>query len=463
MHDNVPMAYKVFHAFNLWLEEDWGYAYKDRLYAPPYIPMLDPDLAADELEFLLNKGDQGRCRSGPGPAERPVARRPLVGPVLVAAEREQGARRVPRLRRRHEVQRGVRQDVGPVAHRPRLQRHAVAGARRPTAASSSSRVALVLGNLFGRFPNVQHRRASSSGCAWTPYALHMVDHAGLVARAPHRGVRSDDAGPAVGRVQGAHLHLAVPRGGRRRPHRAASASTACSWAPTGRTPRATSCPATSPTASRSCPRPTSRRSCATTCWSSSPGPAEPSRLTMELVDVAGPIGVEVRGVDLHQPLDDASVAILRDAFDRRHLLLFRAQEIAATSRSDCADTSGRSRRRDRRTTASSRTSTRPASCARERCRSTPTSRSRTSRCARCRCTRSSCPTAEPRRCSPTRSASSAACPPSCGRSSTTGRWSTCTTSPGRPIAGCASATFHRARRSSSDRSSASTVSSVYRS
>jgi taurine dioxygenase len=49
---------------------------------------------------------------------------------------------------------------------------------------------------------------------------------------------------------------------------------------------------------------------------------------MELVDVAGPIGVEVRGVDLHEPLDDESVAPLRDAFDRRHLLLFRAQEIS---------------------------------------------------------------------------------------------------------------------------------------
>ena len=73
MHDNVPMAYKVFHAFNLWLEEDWGYAYKDRLYAPPYIPMLDPDLAADELEFLLEQGRQG----GVDPARaRPTAARP---------------------------------------------------------------------------------------------------------------------------------------------------------------------------------------------------------------------------------------------------------------------------------------------------------------------------------------------------------------------------------------------------
>ena len=61
--------------------------------------------------------------------------------------------------------------------RPRLQRH------RCRRRSTSDRgileltVALVLGNLFGRFPNV--RIASIElGCAWTPYALHMVDHAG---------------------------------------------------------------------------------------------------------------------------------------------------------------------------------------------------------------------------------------------------------------------------------------------
>ena len=46
MHDNVPMAYKVFHEVNLWLEDDWGNVYRDRLYVPLYIPMLDPELAA---------------------------------------------------------------------------------------------------------------------------------------------------------------------------------------------------------------------------------------------------------------------------------------------------------------------------------------------------------------------------------------------------------------------------------
>ena len=32
---------KVFHAFNLWLEEDWGFAYEGRLFAAPYLPLLD--------------------------------------------------------------------------------------------------------------------------------------------------------------------------------------------------------------------------------------------------------------------------------------------------------------------------------------------------------------------------------------------------------------------------------------
>src|SRR5215469_7051467 len=56
MADDPATGHKVFHAFNLWLDDDWGYHYKDRLYAAPYIPVLDPQLAADELEFVVSKG-----------------------------------------------------------------------------------------------------------------------------------------------------------------------------------------------------------------------------------------------------------------------------------------------------------------------------------------------------------------------------------------------------------------------
>jgi predicted TIM-barrel fold metal-dependent hydrolase len=49
-------AVAVFHAFNRWLEEDWGYRYRDRIFAAPYVPLLDPEAAHEELRALLDRG-----------------------------------------------------------------------------------------------------------------------------------------------------------------------------------------------------------------------------------------------------------------------------------------------------------------------------------------------------------------------------------------------------------------------
>ncbi len=46
----------VFEAFNRWLEDDWGYNYKSRLFAVPYIQLLDPHAAAVELRRVLDLG-----------------------------------------------------------------------------------------------------------------------------------------------------------------------------------------------------------------------------------------------------------------------------------------------------------------------------------------------------------------------------------------------------------------------
>jgi taurine dioxygenase len=51
-------------------------------------------------------------------------------------------------------------------------------------------------------------------------------------------------------------------------------------------------------------------------------------VTVELRDLPGPLGTEVRGVDLHAVLRDNEVAQLLDAFDRRHLLLVREQVLS---------------------------------------------------------------------------------------------------------------------------------------
>ncbi len=52
-HD-LPALQAAFSAFNRWLAEDWGFSYKDRLFAAPYITLTDVEHAIGELEFALD-------------------------------------------------------------------------------------------------------------------------------------------------------------------------------------------------------------------------------------------------------------------------------------------------------------------------------------------------------------------------------------------------------------------------
>ena len=52
-----PEAVSVlFTAFNRWVEEDWGFAYQDRIFAAPYLTLVDVDWAVQELEWALDRG-----------------------------------------------------------------------------------------------------------------------------------------------------------------------------------------------------------------------------------------------------------------------------------------------------------------------------------------------------------------------------------------------------------------------
>ena len=64
-HDPA-LAHAVFHAFNLWLDDDWSLTYQNRIFTAPYITLLDPDLAVKEIDWALANGAQVIVmRSGP--------------------------------------------------------------------------------------------------------------------------------------------------------------------------------------------------------------------------------------------------------------------------------------------------------------------------------------------------------------------------------------------------------------
>jgi predicted TIM-barrel fold metal-dependent hydrolase len=46
----------LFRAFNRWVDEDWGLAYQNRIFAAPYLTLADVGWACEELEWALAKG-----------------------------------------------------------------------------------------------------------------------------------------------------------------------------------------------------------------------------------------------------------------------------------------------------------------------------------------------------------------------------------------------------------------------
>ena len=49
-------AHGAFEAFNRWLEDDWGYAYQEKLFAAPYLTLLDPARAIAEVRRVVAAG-----------------------------------------------------------------------------------------------------------------------------------------------------------------------------------------------------------------------------------------------------------------------------------------------------------------------------------------------------------------------------------------------------------------------
>jgi predicted TIM-barrel fold metal-dependent hydrolase len=71
--EDDPDAFKAaFTAFNRWVDEDWGFNYKNRIFAPPYLSLAHPEWALAELEYAVAHGARTvLMRPGPpGPEKK---------------------------------------------------------------------------------------------------------------------------------------------------------------------------------------------------------------------------------------------------------------------------------------------------------------------------------------------------------------------------------------------------------
>jgi predicted TIM-barrel fold metal-dependent hydrolase len=66
MQPDIEASLHILGAFNRWIEEDWGFAYKDRIFAVPLLSLSDLDLAISELEWAIARGARViTIRNGP--------------------------------------------------------------------------------------------------------------------------------------------------------------------------------------------------------------------------------------------------------------------------------------------------------------------------------------------------------------------------------------------------------------
>jgi predicted TIM-barrel fold metal-dependent hydrolase len=68
--DDPEAIVAAFKAFNRWMEEDWGFAYKNRIFAAPIFTLVDPAAAVAELEWALEH-DARFALLVPGPVMTP--------------------------------------------------------------------------------------------------------------------------------------------------------------------------------------------------------------------------------------------------------------------------------------------------------------------------------------------------------------------------------------------------------
>ncbi|HVX22632.1 MAG TPA: amidohydrolase family protein [Acidimicrobiales bacterium] len=175
----VDAAFANIRSFNRWIEDDWGYNYQDRLFGVPILSLADLDLAVAELDRVLALGARFvHLNVGPAYGRSPADPHfdPFWGRLAEAG--------VPAIY--HISNSGYNEMVCvhwglpafPTLYDESPFQQFLGRGTRPIADTMAS---LVLGDLFGRFPDLKVMSVEN-GSAWVGPLLDEMDHATKLSR-----------------------------------------------------------------------------------------------------------------------------------------------------------------------------------------------------------------------------------------------------------------------------------------
>jgi predicted TIM-barrel fold metal-dependent hydrolase len=188
-HD-ADLLYASFHAFNRWLDDQWGLDHESRIFAVPLLSLLDVDRAVSELDFVLDAGARA-VSLRPGPAYGRSPADPAFDPLWARINEA----RIPVCF--HIGESGYNElysvawgeEPNPSSHRQSAFQWTSFYGDRPIMDTFS---ALILHNLFGRFPDIRCVSVEN-GSLWVPYLLKVMNKMnGMGRNGPWLGGRIDE-------------------------------------------------------------------------------------------------------------------------------------------------------------------------------------------------------------------------------------------------------------------------------
>jgi predicted TIM-barrel fold metal-dependent hydrolase len=176
--DGIDPLYDNLESFNKWINEDWGFAYKDTIYAPALLSMRDLDRSCQELDRVLDAGARFILLPA-GPAYGRSPGDPYFDPfwARINEARAVVCYHISEFHYQANVASHWGWGLVPPFQFSAWQWQNTYGERPITDTLS----ALIFDNLFGRFPNIKVL-VSEFGAEWIPHFIRHMDKSRGMAR-----------------------------------------------------------------------------------------------------------------------------------------------------------------------------------------------------------------------------------------------------------------------------------------
>ncbi len=176
--DGIDPLYDNFRSFNQWIDEDWGFNYRDTIYAPALMSLRDLDRAVAELDRVLAAGAKFIYLAA-GPAYGRSPGDPYFDPFWSRINEAKAVicYHISEFHYQQEVAPHWGWKIGPPFQFSAWQWQNSYGERPITDTLS----ALIFDNLFGRFPDIRVV-VSEFGASWAPHFVKHMDKSRGMAR-----------------------------------------------------------------------------------------------------------------------------------------------------------------------------------------------------------------------------------------------------------------------------------------